>query len=292
MSHRDPVVSTAWLAERLSDPSVRILDASMHLAIAGTPKRDAKAEFVEAHIPGAVFFDIDAVADRSSALPHMLPSPDAFSAAVGALGIGSADTVVVYDSLGLYSAARVWWTFRVFGHGQVFVLDGGLPAWRAEGRPVETGPAPTPEPRPFRAAYDPSLVRDLNDVRANIDVGAEQLLDARSAGRFAGTAPEPRPGLRGGHVPGSLNLPFTDIVGPDGRLLPASMLADRFRSAGVDLDRPVVTTCGSGVTASVLALGLFRLGRADVPVYDGSWSEWGGRDDVPVATGPAMGAGA
>ncbi|QJE72917.1 3-mercaptopyruvate sulfurtransferase [Aerophototrophica crusticola] len=284
---RDPLVTVEWLASRLGDPSVRVLDASWHLP---TLKRDPRAEFLAGHIPGARFFDIDALSAPGTDLPHMLPSPAAFGEALGALGIGSGDTVVVYDSVGISSAPRAWWMFRAFGHLDVFVLDGGLPAWTAAGHPVETGEPSPAEPRSFRARLDPALVRDVADIRANLETGSEQVVDARAAGRFEGTAPEPRPGLRMGHIPGSLNLPFTDLLDPATKtLLPADTLRDRFKAAGVDLSRPVTTSCGSGITACVLALALYRIGRSDVPVYDGSWAEWGAREDLPLATGPAHG---
>lgn len=289
MGSRDPVVSTEWLAARLADPTVRVVDASWHMPDA---KRDPAAEFEAVHIPGAVFFDIDRIADQATSLPHMLPSPRDFEEIVGALGIGSADTVVVYDALGLFTAPRAWWMFRAFGHRDVFVLDGGLPRWQAEGRPTVSGPAETPEPRPFRASFDPDLVRSLSDVRTLLETRAEQLVDARPAGRFEGTAPEPRAGLRGGHIPGARSIPFAGLVDPATKTLhPADELRERFAAAGVDLDRPITVSCGSGVTACVLALALDRLGRSDIPVYDGSWTEWGGRDDTPVETGPAAGGG-
>jgi thiosulfate/3-mercaptopyruvate sulfurtransferase len=275
----DPLVSTDWLAKHLGAPDLRVLDGTWHMP---QLKRDARAEFAEAHVPGAAFFDIDAVADHSTTLPHMLPTADAFAQAVGALGVGSGDRVVVYDVRGVVSAARVWWTFRVFGHDAVAVLDGGLKKWRAEGRPVESGSAAPPR-RTFTARPRPELVRDLDAMRANLTSRGAQVLDARSAGRFAGTEPEPRAGLRGGHIPGSLNLPYETLYRADGTLKPPDELAGDVGAAGVDLGRPVVTTCGSGVTASVLALALYRLGRQDVAVYDGSWSEWGGRTDTPVA---------
>jgi thiosulfate/3-mercaptopyruvate sulfurtransferase len=274
-----PLVGTEWLAARLGDPTLRIVDGSWHMP---QLKRDARAEFAAAHVPGAVFFDIDAIADHATPLPHMLPGPEAFAVAAGALGIGSGDRVVVYDVRGVVSAARVWWTFRVFGHDAVAVLDGGLKKWRAEGRPVESGSAAPPR-RAFTARPRPELVRDLDAMRANLTSRGAQVLDARSAGRFAGTEPEPRAGLRGGHIPGSLNLPYETLYRADGTLKPPDELAGAVGAAGVDLGRPVVTTCGSGVTASVLALALYRLGRQDVAVYDGSWSEWGGRTDTPVA---------
>jgi len=273
-----PLVTPAWLAERLGRRNVRVVDASWHMR---ELKRDARAEFAQAHLPGAVFFDIDAIADPGTSLPHMLPSASAFARSVGALSIGDRDRVVVYDTRGVVSAARVWWTFRAFGHDAVAVLDGGLPRWRAEGRPIEAG-NPTPRPRRFTARLRRRLVRDLTRVRENLTLRREQVLDARSRGRFDGTEPEPRAGLRSGHIPGSLNLPYDLLYQKDGTLLPGDALRRRFEVAGLDLGKPVVTSCGSGITASVLALGLYVLGRSDVAVYDGSWTEWGGRADTPV----------
>ena len=272
------LVTTEWLAKHLGAADLRVVDGSWHMP---QLKRDARAEFVAAHIPGAVFFDIDAIADHTTDLPHMLPDPATFGRAVGALGIGNGDRVVVYDVRGVVSAARVWWTFRAFGHDAVAVLDGGLRKWRAEGRPVESG-VPAPTARTFTAALRPELVRGLDAMRANLASRVAQVLDARSAGRFAGTEPEPRPGLRGGHIPGSLNLPYDSLYREDGTLKSSDELRAALETAGVDLARPVVTTCGSGVTASVLALALFLVGRPDVAVYDGSWSEWGGRPDTPI----------
>lgn len=271
-------VSTEWLAKRLGEPDLRVLDGTWHMP---QLKRDARAEFVAEHIPGAVFFDIDRIADRATSLPHMLPSAEEFADAVGALGVGSDDRVVVYDARGVVSAARVWWTFRAFGHERVAVLDGGLRAWKTEGRPVASG-EPSPTRRHFRAALRPELVRDLDAMQRNVRTRAEQVVDARSRGRFEGTEPEPRAGLRGGHIPGSLNLPYETLYRADGTLLPPEALRSAFVEAGIALDRPITTTCGSGITASVLALALHIAGRSDVAVYDGSWTEWGGRQDTQV----------
>jgi thiosulfate/3-mercaptopyruvate sulfurtransferase len=273
-----PLVSTAWLAEHLADADLRILDATWYLPHL---RRNARAEFREAHIPGAMYFDIDAIADHHRGLPHMLPDPAIFADAVGALGVGDGDRVVVYAGKYLVASARVWWTFRAFGHRRIAVLDGGFPRWREEGRPIEAG-EPSPVRHRFTAHVHPELVSDLEAVRRNVTTHHAQVVDARSAGRFAGTEPEPREGLRGGHIPGSLNLPYDRLFGQDGMLLPGNDLRRAFEAARVDLQRPIVTTCGSGVTACVLALGLDLVGRPDVAVYDGSWTEWGGRDDVPV----------
>lgn len=274
------LVSTEWLAEHLDEPDLKIVDASWHLPTAG---RDPRAEFQREHIPGAVFFDIDDVCDDDSDLPHMLPSPVKFSSRARRLGLGSGSRIVVYDTLGIMSAARVWWMFRAFGHDEVAVLDGGLKKWKAEERPVENLPLP-PHERHFTARLNQLMVRDIDDVRRALDNG-EQLLDARSADRFSGAEPEPREGLRAGHIPGSRNLPFGDLLAKDGTMLGEAELKARFEAAGIDLGKPVITTCGSGVTACVLALALDRVGHRDVSVYDGSWAEWGARDDLPVATG-------
>src|SRR5262245_58213647 len=272
------LVDTDWLAAHLGHPGLRVVDGSWHMP---QQRRDARVELIAEHLPGAVFFDIDAIADRTSALPHMLPTPAQFARQVGALGIGTGDLVVAYDTRGVVSAARAWWTFRAMGHDRVAVLDGGLPKWRAEGRPVERG-EPRVRARPFAARLRPALVRTLDQVRGNLATAREQVLDARSRGRFAGTEPEPRAGLRGGHIPKSLNLPYDEMYRPNGTLLPPGELRRRFEATGLHLGQPVTTTCGSGITASVLALGLHVSGSRAVAVYDGSWSEWGGRDDTPV----------
>ncbi|HEV2531588.1 3-mercaptopyruvate sulfurtransferase [Phenylobacterium sp.] len=277
----DPMVSTVWLGEHLGEPDVQVIDASWFMA---GENRSGRGEYDQAHIPGALFFDIDAVADRTSDLPHMLPTPQDFAREAGALGLSRDAQVVVYDSLGIRSAARVWWTLRVMGFPRVQVLDGGFPKWRAEGRPIETD-RPTPEPTTLPSVYDPELVRDIEAVRQLLSERDAQLIDARSGERFRGEAPEPRAGLRSGHMPGALNLPFGEVVGPQGTLKPAAELRRAFETAGADLSRPIVTSCGSGVTAAVLALALARLGREDVAVYDGSWTEWAGRTDTAVVAG-------
>jgi len=277
----EALVSTEWLAARLSAPDVRVVDGSWYLP---AMKRDPKAEFEAQHIPGAVYFDIDEIADTESPLPHMLPSPEKFASRARKLGLGDGNRIVVYDGLGLFSAARVWWMFRVFGHEDVAVLDGGLKKWKAEGRPLEAGP-PQPRERHFTARVNSLLVRELDDVKRNIATGREQVLDARSAGRFHGRDPEPRQGLRSGHIPGSKNLPFNEITDPaTGTLLPAEQLAVKFQAAGIDPGKPVIASCGSGVTACALALGLHLIGARQVAVYDGSWTEWGGSADTPIET--------
>jgi thiosulfate/3-mercaptopyruvate sulfurtransferase len=276
------LVSTEWLAERLDAPDLVIVDASWYLP---AMNRDAKAEYAAGHIPGAVFFDIDAIADKTSPLPHMLPGPEQFSRDVGALGIGDGMKIVVYDGAGLLSAPRVWWTFRTFGVADVVVLDGGAPKWRAEGRPWTDEPT-TRRPTSVTARIDHGAVANASDIAALLQSGAAQVVDARPGDRFRGEAPEPRPGLRSGHMPGSLSLPSSQMIA-DGRLRPADELTKAFAAAGVDLDKPVVTSCGSGVSAAILSLALEGLGRSARSLYDGSWAEWGQGEDRPVATGPA-----
>ena len=275
----DPMISTDALAALIGAPDLRILDASWHM-----DGRDGRALYEQAHIPGAVFFDIDGVSDRSSPLPHMLAAPEAFAQAAGALGVSEHGDIVVYDQAGLFSAARAWWNFRVMGAARVRVLDGGLPKWTAEGRPVEAGVTQA-EPAVFHPNFRPELLKNFDAVKANIDARDFELLDARSAARFRAEAPEPRAGLKGGHVPGSLSLPCGSVLNADGTMKDANALAEVFDAAGVDRTAPLAASCGSGVTAPIVALALARLGRDDVAIYDGSWTEWGGRDDAPVATG-------
>jgi thiosulfate/3-mercaptopyruvate sulfurtransferase len=278
MPLQDPLVDTAWLAAHVDAPDVKIADATWFLP---TMARDARQEYAHAHIPGAVFFDIDDIADEASPLPHMLPDAVKFSSRMRRLGLGDGTRIVVYDNNRYSASARAWWMLRLFGHPDVAVLDGGLMKWRAESRPVTDEPV-TPKEAHFTPRQNNLLVRDLEQMRANVLSRREQVVDARSRGRFAGTEPEPRPGLRGGHIPGSVCLPHLELIAPDGTLLPESQLRRRFAAAGMDISRPAITSCGSGVTASTLTLALYRLGRDDVAVYDGSWSEWGGRSDTPV----------
>jgi thiosulfate/3-mercaptopyruvate sulfurtransferase len=278
----DFFVSAAWLRERLGDPQVRVVDGSWYLP---AQRRDARAEYLAGHIPGAVHFEIDEVADKSTSLPHMLPDDATFAAAAGRLGLSEQNTIVVYDGVGLFSAARVWWTFRVFGARDVRILAGGMPAWTAAGYPVEAGDAEPPIST-FVVRRDRSAVRDLAEVREALGSGAAAIVDARPAARFVGAAPEPRPGVRSGHMPGARSLPHDRLIDGEGRLRPPDELARRFEEAGVDLSRPVIVSCGSGVTAAVLALGLATIGKSDVALYDGAWAEWGGRADTDVVTGP------
>lgn len=276
------LVETEWLHSHLDAPDIVIVDASWHLP---TENRDPKAEYDEEHIPGALFFDIDDISDTESPLPHMLPSPEKFASRMRKLGIGDGSRVVVYDAAGLFSAARAWWMLRAMGHDDVVVLNGGLPKWKSEGRPLEDGRPRTRQPKHFTARLQTMMVRDRSDVRSASDSGATQIVDARSEARFRGEAPEPREGLRAGRIPGSLNLPYTRLLNPDGTMRPATDIRSAFTEAGVDPDRPVITTCGSGVTAAILSLGLAMIGRPDTGLYDGSWTDWGSDPDLPIATG-------
>jgi thiosulfate/3-mercaptopyruvate sulfurtransferase len=279
----DALVSTDWLAALLGDPHIRVVDASFKLpGITPTVRED----YDRGHIPGAVFFDIDDIARPGTSLPHMIPPPDLFARKMEALGIGDDDRVVVYDSVGLSSAGRAWWMLHVFGHHDVAILDGGLPKWRAEGRSLDSA-APSPPSRSFSARFDPARVRDKSALLENLSTRREQVVDARAAGRFDGTAEETRPGLRRGHIPGSRNLSYDRVTDPQTRRMRnAEELSELFRDAGVELDRPIVTSCGSGVTACALAFALHLIGHPGASVYDGSWSEWGLPGDTPVETGP------
>jgi len=274
--------TTDELAAELGDPNLRVIDASWHLPPTG---RYGASEFRQAHIPGAVFFDIDTIADTESGLPHMLPKPEALAKEMGLLGLGDGMRFVIYDALGLFAAARVWWTLRAYGVKEVFILEGGLPKWVHEGRPLESGDA-HPRPRVFTPRLDESFVASLDEVREALATGSAQVVDARPADRFCGEAPEPRPGLKSGHMPGSLNLPFVDIV-EHGRLKSPEALKATFAEHKIDLMKPIITSCGSGVSAAILALAVEEAGGKVEGLYDGSWAEWGGRDDCPVATGRA-----
>lgn len=280
----DPLVTTDWLAAHLNDPTVRIVDASFKMpGVLPLPKDD----YLAAHIPGAVFFDVDAVSDHANPLPHMFPSAEQFGRDVGALGIGNENTVVVYDAGGWVAGPRAWWMFLSYGHDKVRLLDGGLKKWRAEGRPVASG-AVTPKPATFKARFDAKRVRTVQQMVANLEGAAEQVVDARASDRFEGRVAEPRPGLRSGHIPGSRSLPYGNLFDPaTGTMKPLSELRAAFSGAGVRLDAPIVTSCGSGVSAAVLTLALYRLGVENPALYDGSWSEWGQTGGPPVATGPA-----
>jgi thiosulfate/3-mercaptopyruvate sulfurtransferase len=279
----DPLVSTDWLTAHIKDANVKVLDATFKLpGILPLPKDD----YLAAHLPGAVYFDVDAVSDHSNPLPHMYPSAEQFGRDVGGLGIGNDDTVVVYDSGSWVAAPRAWWMFLSYGHRNVRVLDGGLKKWRAEGRPVESGEV-KPKPATFKASYDDKRVRSIEQMVANVASRAEQVIDARAAERFEGRAAEPRPGIRSGHIPGARNVPYNILFDASGAMKPLDEVRKAFVGAGVDIAKPIVTSCGSGVSAGALTIALYRLGVTDTALYDGSWSEWGQAGGPPIATGPA-----
>ena len=277
------LVSTAWLAAHRADPDLRLIDASWYLPDSG---RNAKAEYQTAHIPGARFFDIDEITDHRSALPHMAPPPEKFISRLRAMGIGDGHQVVIYDGSGLFSAARVWWTFRLMGKTDVAVLDGGLPKWRAEGREIEDMP-PIVRDRHMTVSRQNHLVKDVTQVAHAAKLGEAEIIDARGAPRFKGEIPEPRPGLRAGHIPGAKNVPYSTLLNPDGTMKSPEALRAVFEAAGVNLAQPAITSCGSGVTAAILSLALERIGHRNHALYDGSWAEWGMYDDLAVEKGPA-----
>jgi thiosulfate/3-mercaptopyruvate sulfurtransferase len=277
-----PLVTTDWLAAELEKPDLVVFDATKYLP--NEPK-DGRTEFLAAHIPGARYFDIDEIADPDTDLPHMVPAPGRFGRLMAALGVGNGSRIVFYDQKGLASAARGWWLMGLFGHDQAAVLDGGLPKWLKEGRPTQSGDPPAPAPASFRPDFRAARLRGVGDVLQNVQSQAELVLDARAAGRFTGATPEPRAGMRSGHIPGSASLPYTDLLHADGTFRPVAELRDRFARAGMDRTRSPVTSCGSGVTACILTLGLRLAGLPEGAVYDGSWTEWGGRGDTPVTTG-------
>ena len=278
---QSPLISTDKLADCLSDTSIRIVDASWYLP---TMNRNGRAEYDNAHIPGAVYWDIDKIADQDSNLPHMMPTGDQFETQMEELGINNDTTVVIYDGLGIFSAARPWWMLKAFGHQNVFILDGGLPKWMAEGHPLNTD-KPESSNCAYTATLDNSFIKSVGDVLDNTHSKSVQIVDARSQGRFNGKEAEPRPGCRSGHIPGSINLPFDHLIDPQSKtLLPEHCLKTRYESVGIDIDKPVITSCGSGVTACILALGMYVLNKTNVSVYDGSWSEWGTQDDLPIGT--------
>jgi thiosulfate/3-mercaptopyruvate sulfurtransferase len=276
------IVSTQWLADHLGSPDIAIIDASWHLP---TAQRDAKKEFTDAHIPGAQFFDIDELSDTASSLPHMLPSPEKFASRMRRMGIGDGKRIIAYDTVGLFSAARAWWMFKVFGHDDVATLDGGLKKWLAEGRATEDGPALPRQERHFTARFKGSMVKDMKEVAAALKSGTAQVADARSGTRYRGEEVEPRAHVRAGHMPGSSNVHYASLITADGTLKPPAEIEAVFTAAGVDLSKPVITSCGSGITAAVLTLGLTLAGARDHSLYDGSWTEWGGNPDSPVVTG-------
>lgn len=275
------LVSTGWLAQRLGRPGLVVFDATKYLP---NEPRDAMAEFRAGHLPGARFFDVDAVADQDTDLPHMVPAPGRFAKLMGALGVGNDSTVVFYDQKGLASAARGWWMMGLFGHDRAAVLDGGLPKWVAEDRPLEDGDPLPVATATFRPDFRATRLRGVGDILANLEAKRELVLDARAAGRFTAVLPEPRPGMRSGHIPGSANLPYTELLAANQTMLPPDALRARLAAAGVDGSKPVVTSCGSGITACILTLAMVQAGLPAGAVYDGSWSEWGGRADTPIAT--------
>jgi thiosulfate/3-mercaptopyruvate sulfurtransferase len=279
-----PLVTTDWLAADLGKPDLVVFDATKYLP---NEDKDGHAEFLRAHIPGARYFDIDVVADPDTDLPHMVPSPGRFARLIGGLGVSNASRVVFYDQKGLASAARGWWLMALFGHDNAAVLDGGLPRWQREGRVTATGEPAAAQPAAYRPDYRAAMLRGIGDVLGNVKTQAELVLDARAAGRFTGEVPEPRAGMRSGHIPGSASLPYTDLLNTDGTFRNVDVVRARLRRAGVDGSRPVVTSCGSGVTACILTLGMRIAGLPEGAVYDGSWTEWGGRSDTPVETNQA-----
>ncbi len=277
-----PLVTTEWLAGELGKSDLVVFDATMYLP---NETKNGKVEFLKAHIPGARYFDIDVVADQDSSLPHMVPTAGRFAKLMGAMGVGNATRIVFYDQKGLASAARGWWLMGLFGHDNAAVLDGGLPKWTREGRSVEAGEPNAPEPAVFAPDFRATHLRGVGDIIANVESQAELVLDARAAGRFTGETPEPRAGMRSGHMPGAVSLPYTDLLNPDGTFRPVDAVKARFAAAGVDGMKPLVTSCGSGVTACILTMGLRLAGLPEGAVYDGSWTEWGGRADTAVETG-------
>jgi len=282
LDERENLVSTQWLAQRIDAPDIVIIDASYYLPDAG---RNGRQEYDEQRIPGAVFFDIDEISDDTSGLPHTMPPAEKFSSRMRNMGIGDGMRVVVYDGAGLFSAARVWWMFRTFGHTDVAILDGGFPKWLAEELPVEDGPPLPRQPRHLTARFAASSVRDKQDILSAIGSGSPQIADARSPGRFSAAEPEPRAGMRGGHMPGSRNVHYKTLLNDDGTVKSTEAIAQVFEDAGIDLAKPVITSCGSGVTAAILTLGLTLTGHKANSLYDGSWVEWGSDPDTPVETG-------